>query len=80
MVPILALGFASTQLSWALFNIAIPVILDETYGLSLILIGIVMTWDNIIAFFMQPAVGSYSDRTRTRFGRRIPFRAAAWPD
>jgi MFS family permease len=73
LVPIIALGFASTQLSWALFNIAIPVILDETYGLSLFLIGFVMTWDNIIAFFMQPAVGSYSDRTRTRYGRRIPF-------
>jgi MFS family permease len=72
-VPIIALGFASTQLSWALFNIAVPVILDETYGLPLFTIGVIMTWDNILAFFLQPIVGSYSDRTRTRFGRRIPF-------
>lgn len=73
LVPIITLGFASTQLTWSLFNIAVPVILDETFGISLGLIGFIMTWDNIIAFFVQPTIGSYSDRMITRWGRRFPF-------
>ncbi|MCE7736195.1 MAG: SLC45 family MFS transporter [Candidatus Heimdallarchaeota archaeon] len=73
MIPIVALGFASTQLSWALFNIEVPVILEDNYGISLAFVGFIMTWDNIIAFFIQPAIGSYSDKTRTRIGRRMPF-------
>ena len=32
-----------------------------------------MTWDNIINMFLQPWVGSRSDRTHTRFGRRKPW-------
>lgn len=73
MIPIVALGFASTQLSWALFNIEVPVILEDDYNIPLWLIGFIMTWDNIIAFFIQPLIGSYSDGTKTRIGRRMPF-------
>ena len=72
-IPILALGFASVTLSWSLFNLAVPVILEDDYNISLFLVGFIMTWDNIIAFFIQPAIGSYSDRTVTRIGRRMPF-------
>jgi MFS family permease len=36
-------------------------------------IGFFMTLDNIAALFIQPAVGSWSDRLRTPLGRRIPF-------
>ncbi len=73
LVPIVALGFATTALTWTIFNVAVPVFLQDTFGVSLALTGFIMTWDNIIAFFVQPYVGSLSDRTRTRFGRRIPY-------
>ncbi len=73
MVPIIALGFATTALTWTIFNIAIPVYLQDVYQISLGLTGFIMTWDNIIAFFLQPYIGSLSDRTKTRFGRRMPY-------
>ena len=33
----------------------------------------------LIALFAAPAIGAWSDRTRTRFGRRIPFLLALTP-
>lgn len=72
-IPLLALGFASVTLSWSLFNLTVPVILEDDYNISLFLVGFIMTWDNIIAFFIQPAIGSFSDKTVTRIGRRMPF-------
>jgi len=32
-----------------------------------------MTLDNIIGMFLQPMTGNLSDRTKSRFGRRMPF-------
>ncbi len=32
-----------------------------------------MTLDNIAALFIQPPVGAWSDRLRTKIGRRMPF-------
>ncbi|MCE7736585.1 MAG: SLC45 family MFS transporter, partial [Candidatus Heimdallarchaeota archaeon] len=73
LVPIIALGFATTQLSWSLFNLTIPVILRDEFSISLAWVGFIMTWDNILAFFIQPTVGVYSDKVRTKWGRRLPF-------
>jgi Na+/melibiose symporter-like transporter len=73
LVPVVALGFATTQISWSLFNLTVPVILSDDFGIELAWVGFIMTWDNILAFFIQPTVGTYSDRVRTRWGRRLPF-------
>lgn len=73
LVPIVALGFATTQLSWSLFNLTVPVILRDEFSISLAWVGFIMTWDNILAFFIQPTVGVYSDKVRTKWGRRLPF-------
>jgi Na+/melibiose symporter-like transporter len=32
-----------------------------------------MTLDNIVGMFLQPITGNLSDRTKSRFGRRMPF-------
>lgn len=43
------------------------------FGLSASLTGFIMTLDNIAALFILPVIGVWSDRTRTRIGRRYPY-------
>lgn len=43
------------------------------FGLAPSLALFIMTWDNIINMFVQPWVGSKSDQTWNRFGRRKPW-------
>jgi MFS family permease len=49
-----------------------PKILSNYIG-STAIIGFIMTIDNYFAIFIQPAVGTISDRINTRFGKRMPF-------
>ena len=69
---ILGFGFFGISIIWPLFNSLIPPMLEDL-GLTAALIGFILTWDNIINMFFQPWVGSRSDRTHTRFGRRKPW-------
>jgi MFS family permease len=69
---ILGFGFFGISIIWPLFNSLIPPMLEDL-GLSALVVGFVLTWDNIINMFVQPWIGSLSDRTRSRFGRRKPF-------
>lgn len=49
------------------------------FGLGAAGTGLVMTLDNIAAVFIQPWIGTRSDRTRTRLGRRMPYLIASAP-
>ncbi len=69
---VLGFGFFGISVIWPLFNSLIPPMLEDL-GLSALVIGFILTWDNIINMFVQPWVGSRSDRTHTRFGRRKPW-------
>jgi maltose/moltooligosaccharide transporter len=69
---LLGFGFFGISIVWPLFNSLIPPMLEDL-GLSALVIGFILTWDNIINMFVQPWIGSLSDRTRSRFGRRKPF-------
>jgi len=69
---ILGFGFFGISIIWPLFNSLIPPMLEDL-GLTAALTGFILTWDNIINMFFQPWVGSRSDRTHTRFGRRKPW-------
>ena len=69
---LLGFGFFGISIVWPLFNSLIPPMLEDL-GLSALVTGFILTWDNIINMFVQPWIGSLSDRTRTRFGRRKPF-------
>jgi len=69
---ILGFGFFGINIIWPLFNSLIPPMLEDL-GLTATVIGFIMTWDNIINLFFQPWVGSRSDRTHTRVGRRKPW-------
>ncbi|WP_442598799.1 SLC45 family MFS transporter [Neobacillus sp. D3-1R] len=69
---LLGFGFFSISIGWALYNGFVPFFLNN-YLSSTALIGFLMTMDNYIALFLQPYIGSRSDRTRSRFGRRMPY-------
>ncbi len=65
-------GFLILSLIWAMYNAYVPLILD-TFLSKTVLIGIIMSIDNIFAVIFQPLIGELSDSTRTRFGKRMPY-------
>jgi len=70
---LLGFGFFGVSVIWSIYNAYVPVMLQERFLLATGFIGMFMTLDNIAALFIQPAVGTWSDNTRTRIGRRLPF-------
>lgn len=70
---LLGFGFFGISVIWATYNAFVPLFLANKFDVRPGLIGFFMTLDNIAAFFIQPAVGAWSDRLRTPIGRRLPF-------
>ncbi|HSV98290.1 MAG TPA: MFS transporter [Spirochaetota bacterium] len=72
---IFLLGFGSFGFSavWFIYNSFVPLFLQERFLMAPAMIGFFMTLDNIAALFIQPPMGAWSDRVRTRIGRRMPF-------
>lgn len=70
---LLGFGFFGVSVIWTVYNAFVPLFLANKFNLSPILIGFFMTLDNIAALFIQPVVGSWSDKIRTKIGRRMPF-------
>ncbi|MFX1473904.1 MAG: MFS transporter [Promethearchaeota archaeon] len=79
---VIGLGFLTTGLSWQLFNDFVPLILQEYsifqyFGSGFVAVifvaGLIMGVDNLIALIMNPLMGSRSDKTKTRYGRRMPY-------
>ncbi len=75
---VIGFGFFTTAITWSLYNSYVPIFLKR-FITSATLIGIIMTLDNWAAIIIQPWIGSLSDRTRTRIGRRMPYIAAGIP-
>ncbi|HYE12675.1 MAG TPA: MFS transporter [Patescibacteria group bacterium] len=69
---LLGFGFFCISIVWPLYNAFVPVFLSK-YLSSALMIGFVMTFDNIAAITLQPFFGALSDRTKTKFGRRMPY-------
>ncbi|MCC7361873.1 MAG: MFS transporter [Anaerolineales bacterium] len=70
---LLGFGFFGVSVIWGVYNAFVPVFLDQKFHLDPAVIGFFMTLDNLAALFIQPPVGAWSDRLRTRIGRRMPF-------
>jgi len=70
---LLGFGFFGVSTMNALYNSYVPIFLQNKFGLAANVIGLFMAFDNIAALFIQPPVGAWSDKTRTRIGRRMPF-------
>ncbi|MCL2793105.1 MAG: MFS transporter [Spirochaetaceae bacterium] len=69
---LLSFGFFASTIAWSVYNAYVPQIL-EGFIASTTLIGLIMTIDNIFGVIFQPMFGALSDKTRTRFGRRLPY-------
>lgn len=67
------LAFMTICSFWQLYDFIVPLILENTFAVSDTVAGFIMAADNVLALFMLPLFGMLSDRTHTRFGRRIPF-------
>ncbi len=76
---VLGFGFLGVSVIWALYNAYVPVFLKEWYHLPSVIIGFIMTIDNIFAILLLPYLGAMSDRTRTKLGRRRPYILAGAP-
>jgi MFS family permease len=58
---------------WQLYDNIIPLILQNTFGLGETLTGTIMALDNVLALFLLPLFGAFSDKVNTRLGKRTPF-------
>ncbi|MFX1571556.1 MAG: MFS transporter [Promethearchaeota archaeon] len=72
----IGLAFFTTGISWSLYNTQVNQQLDLYFtGIAIagLIVGALMTIDNIVGVIIQPIMGSVSDKTRTRYGRRMPY-------
>ncbi len=67
------LAFAIIMAFWTAYDYVIPLLLENTYGLSNMMRGLIMGLDNLLSLFMLPLFGKISDKSKSRFGRRTPF-------
>jgi maltose/moltooligosaccharide transporter len=68
----IGLGFFTVSIVWSIYNVAVPIYLDEL-GLKGLTVGAIMTIDNIFAIIFLPLFGILSDKTNTRYGKRMPY-------
>ena len=70
-------AFAIISLFWASYDFVIPLLLENAYGLSNTLRGVVMGLDNLLSLFLLPLFGKFSDKADgklvRRVGKRTPF-------
>ncbi len=90
---LIGFGFFGISVMWKLYNDYVPIFLQAGhelfdkglatraggFGLGATLTGFMMTLDNIIALFLLPLIGVWSDRVWTPLGRRRPFIVALAP-
>jgi Na+/melibiose symporter-like transporter len=70
---VVGLAFFSICAFWQLYDHVVPLMLEFTFKLNGTLIGGVMAIDNVLALVLLPFFGLLSDKTKTRWGRRMPY-------
>lgn len=73
----IAFAFFGILMLWQAYNFYCPLILRgllqgkvDNYNF---IIGIIMALDNVIAIIIMPIVGRLSDRTHSKWGKRMPY-------
>lgn len=75
---LVALAVFAQESMWNFYDSQVPPLLRDHIG-SVAIVGFVMGMDNLLGIFIQPWMANRSDRTRTRWGRRIPYLAVGMP-
>lgn len=77
----IGLAFFAILMLWQVYNTYCPLILTDllasTFGddadrLTYV-VGIIMAMDNLVALIIMPIFGTLSDKTNTRWGKRMPY-------
>ncbi len=70
-------AFAIIMVFWSMYDYVVPLLLENTFGLSNSMRGLIMGLDNLLSLFLLPLFGKLSDsmdnRFTRKFGRRTPF-------
>lgn len=69
----IGLAFMGISSFWQLYDNIIPLMLQNTFNQAETLTGVIMALDNVLALFLLPIFGSFSDKIDTRLGKRTPF-------
>lgn len=69
----IGMAFLSICAFWQMYDNIIPLILKNTFHLGETVTGAIMAADNVLALFLLPLFGSFSDRIDTPIGKRMPF-------
>lgn len=70
---LIGLAFLTISAFWQMYDNVIPLILKDTFGLGETVTGFIMAADNVLALFLLPIFGAFSDKVKTPIGRRMPF-------
>lgn len=79
---IIGFAFFGILMLWQVYNTYCPTILSELLTQQMgtddetqvqWIVGIIMALDNVLALFMLPLFGMLSDKTHSRFGKRMPY-------
>ncbi len=75
----ISLSFFTVLLAWAYFNFKVPRLLDDillpmgSIRTKQTIKGVILALDNLVAVILQPFFGNLSDRTCSKYGRRMPY-------
>lgn len=69
----IGMAFLSINAFWQMYDNIIPLILQNRFHLQDSVIGAIMAIDNVLAVFLLPIVGTWSDKVDTYLGKRTPF-------
>ncbi len=74
----IAFAFFGILMLWQVYNTYCPIILEamlKEVGLenTNYLVGIIMALDNVAAIIIMPILGNLSDKTNTKWGKRMPY-------
>ena len=79
---IIGFAFFSILMVWQAYNFYCPLFLKtllsnilskDSMKYSEFIVGTIMALDNVLALFMLPIFGRLSDKTNTKYGKRMPF-------
>ena len=80
---IIGFAFFSILMVWQAYNFYCPLFLNTLLSdilqennatqYSEFIVGAIMALDNVLALFMLPIFGKLSDKTKTKYGKRMPY-------